>query len=282
MLNKTIGEVVNEVLMLAAAKPGNSMLLVEGVDDVCFWSSRVVGICSIIYATGKKTAQAAVDRLNVIGFGKHVGVFDRDYDDIGEATNLARNRIFWDCHSVETVLFSSSAGDKVLAELFSQQDAAFVENQFGFSLKTTIWSVCERFGRLRYLHYLSSGENQAETTSLFRVFLPGMGHALPENMLHAEAFRCGAVPSAIQAKGKLDAVNGWEPSYLVRGHDIADLVHIFVREFGRSCAISKVEWGLRLGFERVDLEATSVYLELVNWERLHQPYKVVSAVPAYH
>ena len=278
MLNKTVGEVVNEVIMLAVAKPGNSMLLVEGVDDVCFWSPRVAQVCSIIYATGKKVAQSAVERLNALGFGRHVGVFDRDYDDIGEATNLARNRIFWDCHSIETTIFFSSAGDKVLAEFFSQPDAAFVEAKFGVSIKTALWSICERFGRLRYLHHLSSGENQAEAASLFRVFLPGMGHALPEHALHAEAFRCGAVPSAIQAKGKLDSIDGWEARYLVRGHDIADLVHIFVREFGRSCSISQVEWALRLGFERADLEATSVYLELVEWERLHQPYKVVSAM----
>jgi hypothetical protein len=280
MLNKTVGEVVNEVVMLSTAKPGHSVLLVEGTDDVKFWKPRVVTACYVVYATGKKTAKSAVDKLNVLRCKCHVGVFDRDYDDIGEATNIGRNRIFWDAHSLETVLFLSPSGDKVLNELFDPEEIARIERQFGLPIKELIIASCEQFGRVRLLHHQRSGAIDVEATSLFRVYVTGDGHGLREDRLHAEATRCGAVPSIAQAARQINSVDGWEARLLIRGHDIGILIHIYAREFGNSCSMAMAEGALRLAFERADLEQTSVYFDLLQWEAARPPFKIISRADA--
>jgi hypothetical protein len=282
MLNKTVGEVVTEAIMLSAAKPGHSILLVEGVDDVKFWKPRVVAECFVVYATGKKTAQSAVDRLNDRDFGRHVGVFDRDYDEMGEATNIARNRIFWDAHSLETALFFSAAGDKVLAELFDPDDVARLERKFGQPIKDLIVASCERFGRVRLLHQLRSGNVEVEATNLYRVYSPGAGHQLRDETLHAEAVRCGAVPSVVQAANQINSIDGWHARFLIRGHDLGVLLNIYAREFGGVTAVAIAESSLRLAFERGDLEAASVCGDLLLWEAANPPFKVVSRAVVIH
>ena len=118
MRYKNAGEVVAEILMIRAVKSAAALLIVEGTDDWKFWKPRVVKDCEVVNATGKATGVAAVRKLNSRSFVGHLGIVDRDYQDLHAASDWRINLIFWDGHSLETVLFCSGAFEKVVVENF--------------------------------------------------------------------------------------------------------------------------------------------------------------------
>jgi hypothetical protein len=276
MRSKTHGEVVNEALMLALVNSASAVLIVEGIDDVRFWRARTLESCIIICTDGKANAKKAIDRLNELNFGRHVGVLDRDYDDIGEATSIGRNRIFWDGHSLETILFQSPAGERMLTEVFAPDWVQRLEEREALSFKGIIEKTLEKFGRLRYLHYMrNDGQVEVEALNLYRVFPVGSGTALNHDLLYSEGARAGAIPSAAQGPTKSSEVEGWDARYLVRGHDIGALVNILAREAGLTYPVHLVEGNMRMAYHDEYLRGTSVHADIRAWEAARAPFRVL-------
>jgi hypothetical protein len=277
MHNRTAAEIVNDVIMLGLARPQDAFLIVEGVDDFRFWRSRVGVRCSVVDATGKPSGTAATRTLNALNSGRHLGLFDRDYDDIFAHSDVRANIIFWDAHSLETVLFRSPAGDKLIAEKLPAEAVAKFEKTSGKTLRELVNETCFEFGRIRYLHHLRSGKVDVEALSLFRVFEKGAGILMSTDKLHEEAARAGAVPSVVQARNHIENVHGIDDHLMVRGHDISAFVSIVARELGGSCGIDAAEEALRLGFENVHLQDTTVFAEIRAWQDIRVPYEILKS-----
>jgi hypothetical protein len=275
MLNKTVGEVVNEILMLHAVKPGFSFLAVEGGDDVRFWEPRTHPACEVINATSKSVGQGAVRRLNARGFVGHLGVFDRDYDDIHAISNWNANEIYWDAHSLETVLFFSSAFEKLVSEEIGQAQRTSAQAALGQDIKTLIEDIAKTIGAIRYVHRLSGSQGDPDRLSPFR-------HVNPANSLvdvasiYVEGVSIGASPSVAQLRIAIADYADLNPRLLMRGHDVAAVISITIRYCGGSCTNKRAEEILRIGFERSELEQTSVYAEIRNWEVARSPRKILS------
>jgi len=275
MLSKNAGEVVAEVRLLRTQHSQRSFLIVEGVDDVRFWKHRLDTECFVINATCKSVGMEAIYRLNGKQFLGHVGIFDPDFDHFQVQSNINANLIFWDAHSIETVMFESEAFDRVFSEkLGSAVLPQEVDGRIG--LRNQIRSAAAQIGRFRALHQFAGagGEKGAFSPSNFVTFMRGV--VLDIGALHEAAVRLGAIPSKVQAQAHVNALPDVDDRHYARGHDLTSIFGICISEFGPSCGKAHVEEAFRLAFHRDDLMKENVYAELRAWEAIRAPYRVLN------
>jgi len=274
MQNKTAGEVVNEVLMLNSVKKGYAFLIVEGKDDWRFWKNRIHTLCEIIDATGKAEGVTAVRRLNTRGFAGHVGIFDRDYKDALTISNWRANEIYWDAHSLETVLFCSSAFDAALVEHIEQVRLNVLQAEVGKSIREIVQWIASTVGVVRYIHFLSGSAGDSSRLHPTNYVRSGP-FAFDENALLAIGVEIGAAPSVPQLQARIREYGQVSERLLMRGHDVSALIARIIRCCGGACGYERVEQSLRLAFVEAELVATTVYGDLRQWEAVRAPRRVL-------
>lgn len=265
--NKSIGEVVSEIRMLRVGKGSSTFLVVESQPDSAFWAVRTCASCDIVDATCKSVGVGAVRRLNGTAQTGHVGVFDRDYDDAMTTSNWRANILFWDAHSIETVLFETSAFDRILPELISADDLAALESRLGSTLREYVARTATAIGAIRWLLYLSGITDDDDHMSPYRIAESTGSVPQPESALEA-GVRAGAAPTVQQLRKKLlhPDIN-IPPRSLMRGHDISALTSLALERVGRvSCSGKKIEQLLRVALTQADFLEFSLVRELREWE----------------
>lgn len=274
MQNKTAGEVVSEVLMLHSVKKDYAFLIVEGRDDWRFWKNRVHSLCEIVDATGKTEGVIAVRRLNARGFVGHVGVFDRDYKDALTNSNWQANEIYWDAHSLETVLFCSGAFEATLVEYIDHLRLNALQTEVGKPMRDIVQWIAMTVGTVRYIHFLSGSTGDSSRLHPTN-FLRAAPFKFDEAALLAVGVEIGAAPSAPQLRVRIAQYAQIQARLLMRGHDISALCAWMIRCCGGACGHERVEQSFRLAFEDAELAATTVYQELRQWETARTPRRIL-------
>jgi hypothetical protein len=274
MRNKTAGEVVAEVLMLSSVDKGRAFLIVEGKDDWKFWKPRVHTACEVVDATGKNEGVAAIRRLNSRGFVGHVGVFDRDYRDALTESSWQRNEIYWDAHSLETVLFYSTAFERALVEHADRAKRDVLEGQIGRPLRDVVESVARAIGAVRYIHHLSGSDSDASKLAPGR-YLKSDPFGFDEEGMLTVGVEIGAAPSIPQLRARVAQYATIDIRLLIRGHDVSAIAAWLIRCCGGTCGYERIEQVFRLSFQTTELERTTVYRELREWERARVPRRVL-------
>lgn len=264
--------------MCAACNPQYSFLIVEGADDRRFWNCRVDNqACLVINATCKSVGRASVGTLNEIGHDGHLGVFDRDYDDAFAVSSWKDNMVFWDAHSLEVVLFFSGTFRKLTSEQLDQDSIQRMERTLNSSLFDHIVRLCTTIGRIRFLLYQSSKDTGDDMEAFHpRRFVDDSGCLLlDEHELQVEAVRLGAAPSLAQLRNALNALPTLPVRQFVRGHDLAHVTSMAIHACGGKCNAKEVERTLRVGYECEELNQTTVYAEVREWEAARAPFRIL-------
>lgn len=275
MLGKSAGEVVSEIIMLKSVNPTRAFLVVEGRDDCKFWKRRVHELCVVIDSTGKPQGVAAVRKLNARNFIGHVGVFDRDYEDALRASNWQANEIYWDAHSLETVLFYSAGFENALVEHANEGKLRALEVEIGRPLREVVEWVARAVGSVRYVHYLSGNGGDASRLHPTQ-YLRERPFEFDEEAMLTAGVQIGAAPSVLQLKAYIHQHGGISARLLIRGHDVSAVVAWVVRCCGGACGQDSVERVFRLGFTDADLGVTTVYSELREWEVARAPRRILA------
>ena len=76
---KNPGTLAAEIKMTRTNHNG-SFLVVEGIDEVRFWTPRLLADCEIVNGEGKPNVLGAVHRLDTMKFDGVLGIVDSDYD----------------------------------------------------------------------------------------------------------------------------------------------------------------------------------------------------------
>ena len=146
--HKTPDILVNEIKMHRTSHNG-SFLIVEGNDDVRFWTPRHHADCELVDGEGKQNVIGGIQRLDSTNFAGVLGIVDSDYDTLNGTSIESENLLATDAHDLECLLCRSSALDKVLAEYGSRPKIERFENEAGADVRTGLLERALIFGRLR-------------------------------------------------------------------------------------------------------------------------------------
>ena len=146
--HKTPDILVNEIKMHRTSHNG-LFLIVEGNDDVRFWTPRHHADCELVDGEGKQNVIGGIQRLDSTSFAGVLGIVDSDYDTLNGTSIESENLLATDAHDLECLLCRLSALDKVLAEYGSRPKIERFENEAGADVRTGLLERALIFGRLR-------------------------------------------------------------------------------------------------------------------------------------
>ena len=97
---KDSGTLAAEILMTRANHSG-ALLVVEGVDDVRFWSPRRHRDCEIVDGEGKRNVVEGIRHLDTLEVRGVLGIVDSDYDTLDGLVLDSNNIVKTDAHDLE-------------------------------------------------------------------------------------------------------------------------------------------------------------------------------------
>lgn len=260
---KTPGIIITEIRMMNSSFKGVHFL-VEGVNDIQFWKSRVVrSNVSFVDCEGKTNLIGAAALSINLSFKNVIGIYDADLDRHFGITHFPQILAVTDENDLETTLLASSALDSVLNEFADEARIEQFALNTGLSVVKHIQVVSSHFGRLRYLNQVHAYGVDFDRLSPYR-FISMEDWQLDINALHAEYVSLAGI-SGIALSDALSAVcpapSQWN---LSQGHDSIRIVAQGLKGVIGQKQISEQDLGciLRIGFSREMLQASAMYVSL--------------------
>ena len=277
MRYKTPGTLVAEIKMDRMSHDG-AFLIVEGKDDIRFWTQRRHVDCELVDGEGKQNVIGGVQRLDATSFAGVLGIVDSDYDTLNGISIESENLLLTDAHDLECLLCRSSALDKVLAEYGSRPKIERFENEAGADVRTGLLERALIFGRLRW-----AAVRCDPVIGLKKFRVPQF---VDENTwtVNYEKLLRAALPDspddALAMKRRIDELPEADPWYVARGHDMVAILRIGLRrtlgEIRPNVGVKEIGKALRLAMTPGDLQATKLWADMRTWETANHPYMVLA------
>lgn len=277
-VTRTIADVIAEIIMSRTGFAG-SLLVLEGVEDVKFWKSRVTGYseCQLIQAGGKTTVVGAVvkaDQLNVPGV---LGIVDNDCDSLLSRSLPSINLIHTEARDIETLMLSTRAFEDVIAELGDDKKIEVLERSEGKTIRDIFISRALIFGQLRYLNSLHNWNVSFATIKPQRFAVPSSWSFDISGMVQEFLRQIPAV-SEQDLKAQLANILIENPWSILHGKDSLNVLAIGLRAVIGDCQHSQesISLMLRLAFNSLLFKNTTLYLSVKCWESNNCPYRIVA------
>ena len=278
--HKDSGSIAAEIKMMRMVHEG-AILIVEGVNDVRFWSTRQHDTCELVDGEGKGTVVGAVHQLDAENFRGVLGVVDDDYDSLMGISPGTRNLIATDTHDLECLLCRSSALETVLTEFGVASKVKRFEEAAGDDVRTGLLDRAIVFGRLRWAamrHDLNIDFNairvpQFVDTETWTVDSDQLTHAVlkgdsPDDY-DVLSRRIAELPSA-------------DPWRVAQGHDMIQILRIGLKHvlgtIPTSTGIKDITRVLRAAISLEEFQTTALCAEIRTWERTNAYLVLASAL----
>lgn len=277
--HKTPDILVNEIKMHRTSHNG-SFLIVEGNDDVRFWTptSRRHANCELVDGEGKPNVIEGIQQIDAISYAGVLGIVDSDYDTLHGIGIESENLLTTDAHDLECLLCRSSALDKVLAEYGCRAKIKKFENETGTDVRTGLLERALVFGHLKW----------AATCCHPVIELHGLEIPRFVNeetwVVASEETICNTLlvshEDTLALMHRIDDLSGADPWYIVHGHDMIKILRIGLRrtlgKIRNSVGVKQIEGVLRAGMSREDLQETMLWADMRAWEAANHPYMVLA------
>ena len=276
---KTPGTLVAEIKM-GRMSHGGAFLLVEGNDDVRFWTptSRRHADCELVDGEGKQNVIGGIRKLDDASFAGVLGIVDSDYDPLNGIDIGSDNLLLTDAHDMECLLCRSSALDMVLAEHGSRPKIERFEDETGADVRTGLLERALVFGRLRWAAVRS---HPVIDLGGFRV-----PQFVDENtwIATSEELLCATLPGShddsLELKRRVDELPEADPWYVVHGRDMVEILRIGLRrtlgDIRPNVGVKDVGRMLRAAMTPNDLQATKLWTDMRAWEAANHQYMVLA------
>ena len=275
--HKTPDILVNEIKMHRTSHCG-SFLIVEGKDDVRFWTSRRHASCELVDGESKPNVVGGIQRLDAASFAGVLGIVDSDYDTLNGISIESKNLLATDAHDLECLLCRSSALDKVLAEYGSRPKIERFENKAGADVRTGLLERALIFGRLRW-----AAVRCDPVIGLKKFRMPQFVDENTWTVNYEKLLRVALPDSpddAFAMKRRIDELPEADPWYVARGHDMVAILRIGLRrtlgEIRPNVGVKEIGKALRLAMTPGDLQATKLWADMRTWETANRPYMVLA------
>lgn len=274
------GEVIaNRILMMRTQHKG-AFLIVEGGWDVRLFKRFIdTSLCHVLDAQTKDNVLTAIGILEQRNFEGAVAIVDADFSVLEGNQPTSRNVLLTDTHDIETMIISSPAMGKVLAEYGSQEklvrlskdprsillyNAAPVGYLRWLSLKCNLGL---KFEELTFSRFIDKKTLEINVPTLLKVVRDHSRRpALDITKLHSEMLRL-----------KNDQHDPWQ---VCCGDDMICILSIGLRMKLGSCTAldtepSRLNKALRLAYETSHFYATRLYTSIRRWEEDNGPYRLL-------
>ena len=269
MIERSTGDIIAEIKMSMTSFKG-AYVLVEGPTDSQFFKHHLDDThCQVIICGAKMVVIDSVNGINAIVGVDVLGVIDDDFDRALGIKYKCVDLISTETHDIETMLLSSAAWDKVIAECADHSKVREIEVIEKMPLKECLLSRATPFGQLRLISaqhelnvdfkkyfspwkYISDTDWRFDRTNLMLTFteVAGVTDADLDEYLR-----------------KLPIIPVWD---LVQGHDIVAILAIGFRSgvFGKNQLSEKVIMkDFRLAYGSEMFCASLLSANIAIWEK---------------
>ena len=274
--HKKPGTLVAEIIMKRAQ--GNcAVLVVEGPDDLAFWSAQKAAECEAVVGEGKANVIGCMGRLEGEAIDGVLAVVDADYDVLMEEPTGEPNVLRTDAHDLECMLCRAPALDNVVAEYGSAEKVAAMD------VRSELLARALVFGRVRWA-LLRLGREAGEGVEVPSV------EAAWDQVVDRETWKVDGdrlrakIQKRLGEDAELSAVidalpDDADPWHVVHGHDMVKLLRFGLLRVLGSMEVrhgqTDIARALRLAMSKEDLRATALGAGIRAWQRANGPYVVL-------
>ncbi len=269
--------VLAEAKLTRAARPGASILLVEGSDDARFWRRHSILGTEIVTTGGHMTATSALalirtdrDFANPPHHGCLVSI-DRDY----RPPTSDLDTIETDFHSLEVVLLASPALEVVLREFGNTKKIAR-HSAAEQSVFESLVRRCVVLGAIRW-YCAAMHVDFASLRLSVRRLLSCSDWTLNESELWQIAGAGGVSEASVRSFLTASPRESRTEIQICHGHDMMDCLSVGLSSHLGDAPVSaeQLTSSLRLAFVALDFAATNMYAATRAWERRAQPFRIL-------
>ena len=265
------GTIAAEVLMLRAAS-NNTILILEGPsDEKVFINFIDTSLCEIVIAHGKYNAVEALNLLKGRSLTGLLCIVDEDFDQLFGKPSRA-NVLRTDDHDLETMIFRSSAFDRVLYEFGSATKIANSRSKWT-DLRDPIVQAAYPVGLLRLYslknstHLTFDGVRPAYVDR--RTLVADITLMIKTVTDHSRV--SVDIEEVYNFFGKWPMAN-YDPWQICCGHDLAEifgksLQTLFGSRRSIEVDLSSIERALRLSYSMDDFRLTNLFSLIKDWEQ---------------
>lgn len=257
---------------------GGAFLIVEGSDDIRFWTARKGVDCELVDGEGKLNVVKGIQRLDAQNFEGALGVVDDDYDSLLGRDLGSRNLVATDTHDLECLLCRSSALDSVLAEFGNPSKIRRFENDSGSDVRAGLLERALVFGRLRWSAARLGLPIKHDVIRIPR-FTDQQTWDVDDNGLMRAVSQSGSVGYGEELAREIAELPPADPWRIVRGHDVMEILRIGLRQMlgqlPASVGKNQLAGVLRAAMSREELEETTLCADMRRWETENRPYRVL-------
>ena len=256
-----------------------AFLVVEGKDDVRFWTRWRHKTCEIVNGEGKRNVTGVAKRLDVQCVNGVLGIVDDDYDSLMGLTLGSDNLVATDAHDLECLLCRSSALDAVLAEFGDSSKIGQFEGIEGVDVRAGLLERALVFGRLRWaaLHFDLNVDLDALRVARFvnyETWDVDCGElirvAARDDSSDEELFR--------HRVAELAPTDPWR---IARGHDMVELLRFglmhVLGDIPASVGPRQISQVLRAAISPQELQSTTLWADVRKWESGNRDYAVLAS-----
>ena len=267
--HKDPGSIAAEIKMTRMVHDG-AFLVVEGVNDLRFWSTRRHDACELVDGEGKFNVVGAVHRLDAEDIPGVLGIVDDDYDSLMGSSRTSRNLVATDAHDLECLLCRSPALNKVLAEFGIDRKIQEFEEAAGIGVRGGLLERAMVFGRLRWAARRHDLDIDSGAIHVPR-FIDTDTWTVDGDAL-ARAVSSGGSPHDCDVlKRHLEELPSADPWRVAHGHDMIQILRIGLRRVLGTLPASKgtedIARVLRAAISLDELQRTMLYADMRTWER---------------
>ena len=267
--HKDPGSIAAEIKMTRMVHDG-AFIVVEGVNDLRFWSTRRHDACELVDGEGKSNVVSAVHRLDAEDIPGVLGIVDDDYDSLMGISCTSRNLVATDAHDLECLLCRSPALNTVLAEFGIAQKIQEFEEAAGMDVRGSLLERAMVFGRLRWAARRHDLDIDFGAIHVQR-FINTDTWTVDGDEL-ARAVSSGGSPHDCDVlKRYMEALPSADPWRVAHGHDMIQILRIGLRRVLGTLPASKgtedIARVLRAAISLDELQRTMLYADMRTWER---------------
>ncbi|MBC1236355.1 DUF4435 domain-containing protein [Nostoc sp. 2RC] len=273
----------NKIRLLRSTYSG-TFVLVEGDSDKTFYNRFVDELaCKLIVVSGKPSSkQRVIEVLEILeksNFQGILAIVDADFDRLETSTFSSPNLLRIDTHDLETMLISSPALNKVIAEFGSEEkitkfnlDVRSVLLETGRSVGYLLWiSRCSQlnltFDGIKFSKLIDEKTLQIDELKLIQEL---------KNKSQAYSLK----DEELQQQLKIKKSKNHDPWQVCCGHHLVEILSFGLRGvLGTNKATdvepNSLERNLRLAYEEIYFFETQLYSDIRTWETNNHPFRVL-------
>lgn len=254
-----------------------TVVVVEGDSDAVFYGQLFApGVCSFVVSCGKDNALGAMQILQPAAGDDVICIVDADFHHLAITVIPKLSNVFiTDHHDSEVMMIESSSLEK-LFKGFSSRDKAKKHSATPHTVRDHIYNVVAPLGAFRFL-------SARDCMNLSFKHLKESDYGfITQSELKLDIDR---VINSVKSKSKQFSLDtkkiikdietilqsGYDRKQLCNGHDMCgaiarSLQRFYGSEDTKSASRTNIERILRIGYEKLNFQNTSIYSELIAWQ----------------